>query len=732
MGYNSGRTGDATKTLLNQVDANALKLGPLADINIPNPLPYIGEDVIVLGANNSNCLVKTTMNGMANKYGIIHFDNGGHAKIEEATNILNAVQYTAQSLTTPQQEQARTNIGAGVVDANPANYFVQDYFIVGDNQGSWTVASSTMKPTDSSTSWSTSSDINVPTMKAISDYISSLHYSTTTGTVTSVRVQAGTGLSSSQSTAQSTTLNTTISVAPGYQLVDENDQEFSGTKTFTGSNENRTSQINNTQVLVQEVVYTDPEDIQALVTTKSSSATIGQVTAAYTEQQGVIQDTHSAYIQADANGGVFVARNYHRQTASISADQMAYGAQRVVRESQLGSTRVTQTYQWPFKSANYIGTIAMVDDVPTNYIKSASVANNTLTLTREDDTTIAFSPSGSGLGVGWGSYAGSYLGNCYYLNAPDGEYSIQIGESGFTVDVDTTGADGYDINNIFHVASGYLALNQATGHSHTTLLEVDDNGFRYKGGYGIGPNFAFMKDPLTNQSGKALTAYHATNDTIGGYQVVKIRTSSDVNLTLEQASSYMKALIGNPYVPQYSYNNPAYTTLVDENGDIYKPQWDSTNGLLLYKVSNPYVKKAEKGYTLNITSAKQGIVNGGGVRLTFTIFFADGTQQSINTFSLVSDITVNNPLGSSFKNVTAVRITSQRDGSYVMGVADGTLATKITSVVYNNGSTHGEGTGLTSLPQALMVAWTNAGIDPSTVEIMLTNDLEGTLIINHQ
>lgn len=38
------------------------------------------------------------------------------------------------------------------------------------------------------------------------------------GTVTSARVQAGTGLSSSQSTSQSTTLDTTISIAAGYKL----------------------------------------------------------------------------------------------------------------------------------------------------------------------------------------------------------------------------------------------------------------------------------------------------------------------------------------------------------------------------------------------------------------------------------------------------------------------------------------------------------------------------------
>lgn len=43
-------------------------------------------------------------------------------------------------------------------------------------------------------------------------------YTSNTGTVTSVRVQAGTGLTSSQSTAQTGTLNTTISIASGYKL----------------------------------------------------------------------------------------------------------------------------------------------------------------------------------------------------------------------------------------------------------------------------------------------------------------------------------------------------------------------------------------------------------------------------------------------------------------------------------------------------------------------------------
>lgn len=46
-------------------------------------------------------------------------------------------------------------------------------------------------------------------------------YTSNTGTVTSVQVQAGTGLSSSQSSAQTGTLNTTISVAGGYKLPTE-------------------------------------------------------------------------------------------------------------------------------------------------------------------------------------------------------------------------------------------------------------------------------------------------------------------------------------------------------------------------------------------------------------------------------------------------------------------------------------------------------------------------------
>ena len=58
--------------------------------------------------------------------------------------------------------------------------------------------------------------ITVPTDTA--DLTNSAGFTTNTGTVTSVRVQAGSGLESSTNTAQTTALDTTISIATGYKL----------------------------------------------------------------------------------------------------------------------------------------------------------------------------------------------------------------------------------------------------------------------------------------------------------------------------------------------------------------------------------------------------------------------------------------------------------------------------------------------------------------------------------
>lgn len=91
---------------------------------------------------------------------------------------------------------AYANLGTGASDAAYGNHthtnmvtgsgLTSGYFVVGNTNSAVTI--STMKPTTSGTTWSTSSDVNVPTMKAISSYVTGLGYTSNTGTVTSVTI----------------------------------------------------------------------------------------------------------------------------------------------------------------------------------------------------------------------------------------------------------------------------------------------------------------------------------------------------------------------------------------------------------------------------------------------------------------------------------------------------------------------------------------------------------------
>ena len=70
------------------------------------------------------------------------------------------------------------------------------------------------------------------------------------------------------------------------------------------------------------------------------------------------------------------------------------------------------------------GELALKDDIPSTYIKSVSVSGNTLTLTKQDNTTEKFTPSSGGSG---GGFTLLYSGSC---NDIDGSAGTQIGSSG--------------------------------------------------------------------------------------------------------------------------------------------------------------------------------------------------------------------------------------------------------------------------------------------------------------
>lgn len=91
-------------------------------------------------------------------------------------------------------------------------------------------------------------------------------------------------------------------------------------------------------------------------------------------------------------------------------------------------------------------------------------------------------------------------------------------------------------------------------------------------------------DPLTNINGRRFTHYTSQYDAINGYYAYRIKYDGN-NSTEEQAREYMSYMTGSNYLPKYYYNRPANTFLLMPNGQILKPQYDATNGLVLYIMS---------------------------------------------------------------------------------------------------------------------------------------------------
>ena len=99
-------------------------------------------------------------------------------------------------------------------------------------------------------------------------------------------------------------------------------------------------------------------------------------------------------------------------------------------------------------------------------------------------------------------------------------------------------------------------------------------------------NTSIIYNLTTNINGKALTNFAAESITYSSYEGYKIKTIQDTNLTKAQAATYMKAMTGSDFVPEYNYDNPTYTYFIDASFQIYKVQYDNTNGLVLWKAGS--------------------------------------------------------------------------------------------------------------------------------------------------
>lgn len=185
-------------------------------------------------SGSSTGLIKLT-NGVAS------FDTNNYLTGITSSMVTTALGYTPYNSTNP-------NNYTSVVESTVSGWgftkntgtvigsdLTADYFALGN--GAVNVKISTMKPTTSSTTWSATSDVNVPTMKAISSYVTGLGYTKNTGTVTSVG--AGTGLSITGTAS----VNPTVNIASGYKL--PTTTEWTNVTTAIAGIPTKTSDLNN-------------------------------------------------------------------------------------------------------------------------------------------------------------------------------------------------------------------------------------------------------------------------------------------------------------------------------------------------------------------------------------------------------------------------------------------------------------------------------------------------------
>ena len=128
---------------------------------------------------------------------------------------------------------------------------------------------------------------DIPTK--VSDLTNDSGFTSNAGTVTSVRVQAGTGLESSTSTAQSTSLNTTISIASGYKL--PTTSEWDGKQSALSAQTEYVQKGSATKVpkittnnlgqvtAIEEVTITQPTVNNGTLTIKAAGTSKGTFTA---------------------------------------------------------------------------------------------------------------------------------------------------------------------------------------------------------------------------------------------------------------------------------------------------------------------------------------------------------------------------------------------------------------------------------------------------------------------
>lgn len=158
--------------------------------------------------------------------------------------------------------------------------------------------------------------------------------------------------------------------------------------------------------------------------------------------------------------------------------------------------------------------------------------------------------------------------------------SIKIGNTNYAISGSGGSSTNVEINGV-SITSNAVADIQAKGTYNATtnkLTTVDSIPT-------VQATTVVVGNALTNLNSRYLSNYEATLDT-SGYVHYDI-TYGGNQCTEEQARNYMEHMCGSRYLPMYDYEYPKNTIFVFADRSIWKPQYDSTNGLELYRLSTP-------------------------------------------------------------------------------------------------------------------------------------------------
>lgn len=247
--------------------------------------------------NNSPCYIKMSRNTDGTLKPVYSATSGGHPLVFSLPTTKDGYYYTYLGRT----YEASSTVYLELELCHPTFYYdggIRTY----DGTYLYDWAKASTKPTYTASEVGALPDTTaIPTETTVSNW----GFTKNTGTVTSVRVQAGTGLSSSTSTASTTTLDTTISIASGYKLLTTS--EYSSLNVQSDWNAGATgglAYIKNKPYILPVTNYTNTESKFISAFTKGryingSSQTI----QLKTDTNGIIDWDQGDILSIEGNGG---------------------------------------------------------------------------------------------------------------------------------------------------------------------------------------------------------------------------------------------------------------------------------------------------------------------------------------------------------------------------------------------------------------------------------------------